>query len=51
MKALVDFFSTDYGLMSAGVILFMLGMATFFVRYFLGHMHEDEQRMKAGPTH
>lgn len=51
MKALVDFFSTDYGLLSAGVILFMLGMAAFFVRYFIGHMHADEQRMKAQHTH
>lgn len=26
MKAIVDLFSTDYGLMSAGVIAFMIGM-------------------------
>ncbi len=44
MHALVDFFSTDYGLMSAGVIAFMLGMGVFFVRFFVSHMHEDEQR-------
>lgn len=47
MKALVDFFSTDYGLMSAGVILFMLGMVVFFIRYFVGHMREDEARARA----
>ena len=44
MHALVDFFSTDYGLMSAGVIAFMLGMGVFFVRFFVSHMHEDERR-------
>lgn len=47
MKALSDFFSTDYGLLSAGVILFMLGMVAFFVRYFVGHMKADEERMRA----
>lgn len=44
MKALTDFFTTDYGLLSAGVIMFMLGMMAFFVRYFMGHMKQDEQR-------
>jgi hypothetical protein len=47
MRALADFFSTDYGLMSAAVILFMLGMGAFYVRYFLKHMHEDEARARA----
>lgn len=46
MHALIDFFSTDYGLMSAGVIAFMLGMGVFFVRFFVSHMHDDEQRAK-----
>ena len=46
MKAWTDFFSTDYGLMSAAVIVFMLGMAVFFVRFFLKNMHEDEARAK-----
>jgi len=35
MKALVDLFSTDYGLMSLAGILFMIGMGVFFVRLFL----------------
>lgn len=35
MKALVDLFSTDYGLMSLAGILFMIGMAVFFIRLFL----------------
>ena len=42
MHAFSDFITTDYGLMSAAVILFMLGMGGFYVRYFLKHMHEDE---------
>jgi len=46
MHALKDLFTTDVGLMSAGGIAFMLGMAVFFVRYFLRHMHEDEARAK-----
>ncbi len=44
MRALSDFFSTDYGLMSAAVIGVMLGMGVFYVRFFLKHMHEDEAR-------
>lgn len=46
MQALKDFFSTDYGLMSAAVIAFMLGMGLFFVRFFLRHIREDEQRAR-----
>jgi hypothetical protein len=41
MHALRDFFTTDYGLMSAAGIAFMLGMGVFFVRYFLTHIRED----------
>ncbi len=40
MKALIDLFSTDYGLMSVGVILFVLIMAVYFLRVFLGLMDE-----------
>lgn len=47
MKALQDFLSTDYGLMSLGVIAFMLGMGVFFVRFFVRHMHEDEAAARA----
>lgn len=38
MKLLTDLFSTDYGLMSIGGIFFMLCMAVFFIRLFLGKM-------------
>ena len=48
MHALKDLFTTDVGLMSAAGIVFMLGMAVFFVHYFLRHMQEDEAREKAG---
>lgn len=47
MHALRDFFSTDYGLLSAAVIAITLGMAVFYVRFFLKHMHEDEARARA----
>lgn len=36
MKVLIDLFSTDYGLASLAVIVFMLGMGVFFLRLFLG---------------
>jgi len=35
MKLFHDLFSTDYGLMSISGIVFMIGMAVFFVRLFL----------------
>lgn len=44
MHALRDFFSTDYGLMSAAVIAIMLGMGVFFARYFAKHIREDSER-------
>ncbi len=47
MHALRDFFSTDYGLLSAAVIAITLGMGAFYVRFFLKHMHEDEARERA----
>ena len=42
MTLLKELFSSDVGLMSIGGIAFMLGMAAFYLRYFLKHMHEDE---------
>jgi hypothetical protein len=47
MHALKDLFTSDVGLMSLAGIVFMLGMAVFFVRYFLKHMKEDEAREAA----
>ncbi len=39
-------FSTDYGLMSVFVILFMLGMAVFFIRFFLKNMEREEKETR-----
>lgn len=41
MSAFRDLFSSDVGLMSAFVIVFMLGMGVYFVRFFLNHIRED----------
>ncbi len=46
MKALTDFLTTDYGLMSAAVILGVLLMGGFFIRYFIGEMRKDEARLR-----
>jgi hypothetical protein len=40
MKAWIDLFSTDYGLMSVAVIVFVLVMAVYFLRVFMGLMDE-----------
>lgn len=44
MHALKELFTTDVGLMSLGGLAFMMGMAVFFVRYFLRHIREDAAR-------
>ncbi len=44
MHALQDFLTTDYGLMSAGVLVFTLGMGVFFARYMARHIREDGER-------
>ncbi len=41
MHALQDFFTTDYGLLSAASIAVTLGMGLFFARYMARHMRED----------
>jgi hypothetical protein len=41
MKLWATLLSTDYGLMSFGVILFMLGMAVFFIRKFLQSVKDE----------
>jgi len=41
-----DLLTTDYGLMSAGVIVFILGMAVFLARFVQRHMDEDERRAR-----
>jgi len=44
MKALVDLFSTDYGLLSIAVIVFMLFMGFWFYRFFMGKIAESEKK-------
>jgi flagellar biogenesis protein FliO len=43
MKAIVDLFSTDYGLLSLGVLLFIIFMAWWFMRFFSRKMAESEK--------
>jgi len=44
VHALKDLFTSDVGLMSVVGIVFMLGMAVFFIRYFTRHIKEDAER-------
>lgn len=44
MKALVDLFSTDYGLFSIAGILFMIGMAIWFYRFFIRKINESARQ-------
>lgn len=46
MKAIVDLFSTDYGLFSVGVITFTVGMAVWFYRFFQKKMDESQRQQK-----
>jgi heme/copper-type cytochrome/quinol oxidase subunit 2 len=46
MKAIVDLFSTDYGLMSIAVILFVIFMSIWFSRFFKRKMDEAAQEQK-----
>ncbi len=46
MHALKDLFTSDVGLLSLAGIAFMIGMAAFFVRFFIRHMHEDEAKQR-----
>lgn len=44
MKLWQDLLSTDYGLLSLIVILFMLVMAVWFVRFFLNKMAQPPNK-------
>ncbi|AOY91338.1 DUF3149 domain-containing protein [Cupriavidus sp. USMAA2-4] len=48
MAAIKILFTTDVGLMSLGVIAFIIGMGTFFARLFRRKMREDAARAAAG---
>ena len=41
MKAVIDLFSTDYGLLSVAVLAFILVMAWWFYRFFTQKMNES----------
>lgn len=42
MKLFTDLFSTDYGLMSLGVIAFTVGMMVFYGVYFTRKMNQEK---------
>jgi hypothetical protein len=44
MNALKELFNTDVGLLSIASLAFIVGMAVFFVRFFVRHKREDSQR-------
>jgi uncharacterized membrane protein YkvI len=44
MHAWIDFFTTDYGLMSLAVIAFMFVMLGYIYRYVAKHVKEDTER-------
>jgi hypothetical protein len=49
VHALKDLFTSDVGLMSLAGLTFMIGMAVFFVRYFVRHIEEDARKADALP--
>ncbi|MBI3381941.1 MULTISPECIES: DUF3149 domain-containing protein [unclassified Aquabacterium] len=44
MHAWIDFFTTDYGLMSLAVIAFMFVMLGYIYHYVAKHVKEDTER-------
>lgn len=44
MKAVVDLFSTDYGLMSLIVIVVTIGIMGFYAVWFTKKMNEDAKK-------
>jgi len=44
MQLLINLFSTDYGLQSLAVIVFILGMCVWFALYFKRHIEEDSKK-------
>jgi hypothetical protein len=47
MKAIVDLFSTDYGLFSIGVIVFTLVIGVWFLRFFLRKIDESAKNQSS----
>jgi hypothetical protein len=48
MVALKELFTTDIGLLSLFVILFIIGMGLWLSRFFAARMREDEAAARAG---
>ncbi len=46
MKAIVDLFSTDYGLFSMAVIIGVILMGFWFYRFFATKMEESEKWLR-----
>ena len=46
MKIWIDLFSTTYGMMSLGVIVFVLLMGVYFFRMFLKNVREEAAASK-----
>lgn len=44
MVLLENLLATDYGLLSLGVIVFVIGMGTWLARWFTKKMDEDASR-------
>lgn len=44
MTLLTNLLSTDYGLTSIAVIVFVLGMCVFFYSFFKRHIREDARK-------
>jgi hypothetical protein len=44
MKLLTNLLTSDYGLMSLAVIVFVLGMSVWFYAFFKRHMDEDARK-------
>ena len=43
MRALKELFPSDMGLLSLAVIVFIIGMGIYFVRFFQKQMRESER--------
>jgi len=48
MVALKELFTTDIGLLSLFVILFIIGMGFWLSRFFAARMREDEAAARVG---
>ncbi|GAA6143391.1 DUF3149 domain-containing protein [Hydrogenophaga sp. 5NK40-0174] len=46
MKAVIDLFSTDYGLLSLAVLVFIIVMAVWFLRFFSRKIDESAKAQR-----